>query len=685
MKNGENTTKCKYNSLYWGDRMNIGVIYLITAVICMFFNILILERTIATKYKETIDKSFCGMLIFFAVFNLVDMCWGIFFSKEYIISQAGFIIVGYMYHSFAAVSAYVWLGYTIHYMGLRQKNTLDLIRKILLVIQVVLLATNSFTRAAFDVDALGNYSMGSLRKFLYAMQFFYYIVLGLYGILKYFTDNGEKKSLYKNAIVFSFVPFIFGIGQYLFYDMAMYSLGFAFSALIIYSYNVTAQREKFMEDSFGSVSRKQASIIHGLAGNFMSIYYVDMENDSFDIYRKDNVNGILVKEEKKGENYFASVLEEGSKVVVDEDREKLIYIADKQEIEKALSGKNTFSVTMRVMYNAMPHYFEYKFVKPFENRENKKLIVGVYDIDEEIRYKISQQKNTEKLTEDAYMDALTGLYNRRAYEESIKDYLGIIDTDDFVYVSMDVNGLKNVNDNLGHEAGDELISGAASCMKKAFENYGHTYRTGGDEFVAILFLDEMHLKMVLDEFENIYKRWTGERITELSISYGCVTHAEFPVMGVLELSKLADQRMYKHKAQYYASKGIDRRGNSAAFEAIRKLYTKILKVNLTENKFTAVQVSEADKRIENSYSEVFSEWINNFAETGQVYENDKENYLSQMKLENLKNHFMAGNKYFSIKYKRKSDLEYKDAILEIVPANDYADEEQNVYLYVKEY
>lgn len=663
--------------------MNIGIIYLITAIICMLFNILILERTIATKYKETIDKSFCGMLVFFAVFNFVDVGWGVFFSKEFIISQTGFIILGYFYHSFAAVSAYVWLGYVIHYMELEDRNYLEIIRKLLLAIQIFLLATNAFTREAFDVDALGNYSMGSLRKFLYAMQFFYYIVLGLYGTLKYFFDDKEKKELYKNAMVFSLVPFIFGIGQYLFYDMAMYSLGFAFSALVIYSYNVTAQREKFMEESFGSVSRKQASIIHGLAGNFMSIYYVDMETNSFDIYRKDNVNGILVKEEKKGENYFASVLEKGSKVVVDEDRKILMHIADKQEIEKELSDKNSFSVTFRVMYNAMPHYFEYKFVKPLENGEDRKLIVGVYDIDEEVKNKINQQKKTQKLTEDAYKDALTGLYNRRAYEENIKDYLGKIDDANFVYISMDVNGLKNVNDNLGHEAGDELISGAASCMKKCFEKYGNTFRTGGDEFVAILFLSADDLTKTLEEFDNTVKAWKGDKVKELAVSYGSVTHAEFPEMGVLEISKVADQRMYKNKALYYTSKGIDRRGNSDVFESIRQLYTKILKVNFEHDEFVSIQPKNVDEKNQNDNSNIFSEWIDKFISDGQVYEEDQENFANQMALANLKKYFADGNKYFSMHYRRKNDTGYNRAMLEIVPAKDYKDTDQIVYLYVK--
>ena len=67
------------------------------------------------------------------------------------------------------------------------------------------------------------------------------------------------------------------------------------------------------------------------------------------------------------------------------------------------------------------------------------------------------------------------------YEEDILEYSAAPLSENFVYASIDVNGLKIVNDEIGHAAGDELIKGAADCMTKAFGSYGKVYRTGGDE------------------------------------------------------------------------------------------------------------------------------------------------------------------------------------------------------------
>lgn len=60
----------------------------------------------------------------------------------------------------------------------------------------------------------------------------------------------------------------------------------------------------------------------------------------------------------------------------------------------------------------------------------------------------------------------------------------------FVYVTADLNGLKGANDTLGHAAGNELIRGAADCLRAAFGAFGDIYRIGGDEFAAILYLTE---------------------------------------------------------------------------------------------------------------------------------------------------------------------------------------------------
>ena len=123
--------------------------------------------------------------------------------------------------------------------------------------------------------------------------------------------------------------------------------------------------------------------------------------------------------------------------------------------------------------------------------------------------------------------------------------------DDFVYVSADLNGLKQVNDTLGHTAGDELISGAALCLQSGFGPYGNIYRIGGDEFAALIRVKEESLAGVLENMNSIVDGWKGHSVDKVSISIGYASHREFPDLTVEELGKNADQKMYEAKNEYY--------------------------------------------------------------------------------------------------------------------------------------
>ena len=175
---------------------------------------------------------------------------------------------------------------------------------------------------------------------------------------------------------------------------------------------------------------------------------------------------------------------------------------------------------------------------------------------------IKIREANEELWKISNIDKLTGCYNRRAYEEKLKD----IANDDkmcskLVYVAVDINGLKKANDNLGHEAGDELIKGAATCLKNCFKDYGNIFRTGGDEFVAIIFCDDKNLEKCKDTLDRSVSKWKGELNISLSMSKGYAPHYEFPDMSITELAKTADQRMYEDKRNFYIRTGQDRRGS----------------------------------------------------------------------------------------------------------------------------
>lgn len=154
-------------------------------------------------------------------------------------------------------------------------------------------------------------------------------------------------------------------------------------------------------------------------------------------------------------------------------------------------------------------------------------------------------------------DELTGCLNRRAYEDDIHNKLSW--TDKFVYVSMDVDGLKMVNDTMGHAAGDELIKGAASCMTRCYGENGKVYRIGGDEFVAIVFAGDEEFAQLKKNFDKKIASWHGKHVSSMVISSGYVFSDEKKWDSVYDMAKAADRKMYDEKNKHYETKGLERR------------------------------------------------------------------------------------------------------------------------------
>lgn len=172
---------------------------------------------------------------------------------------------------------------------------------------------------------------------------------------------------------------------------------------------------------------------------------------------------------------------------------------------------------------------------------------------------LKEKYEKEKYIYTSNTDELTKCLNRHAYEADIQK----LDLNsEWVYISLDLNGLKQTNDKMGHSAGDELICAASSCMKFAFDSYGKIYRVGGDEFVVLLTQSISDLQHILKVFDSTISNWHGKYSNSMSISYGVVKSNEQSFDSIHSVSKLADQRMYKSKSEYYNTSGHDRRSYS---------------------------------------------------------------------------------------------------------------------------
>lgn len=282
-------------------------------------------------------------------------------------------------------------------------------------------------------------------------------------------------------------------------------------------------------------------------------------------------------------------------------------------------------------------------------------------------------------------DALTGMQNRRAFELYIMSPAAQNDNDHFAFLSIDINGLKQVNDNKGHEAGDELICGAAACMKKCLGPYGQLFRIGGDEFAAAIYASGDELKRIERDLEEHATNWQGKLVESLSISLGVVSRAEFRAVTLKEMVRMADERMYAAKERYYSQRGMDRRGMMRAYSALCSSYTKILKINVTDDTHKVIFMDNNERMDSMGFSDSISRWLHDFGTSGQVHPDDLGQYLELTDRRHLIQYFgEEQHTCLNIFYRRKSADGYRLTKMEMLPADDFGEGCLSLYLYVKD-
>lgn len=146
-------------------------------------------------------------------------------------------------------------------------------------------------------------------------------------------------------------------------------------------------------------------------------------------------------------------------------------------------------------------------------------------------------------------DALTGLLNRQAYYAFIHNNPESITA----MISIDMNGLKAINDSGGHAAGDEALTTLASCFMSAVKSKQKCYRLGGDEFVIVC--SNTSSSEVAELADHIRQK-VSETTYSCAIGY---SHLDEDAASVDDLLKKSDRMMYADKEHFYESSGKDRR------------------------------------------------------------------------------------------------------------------------------
>lgn len=205
-------------------------------------------------------------------------------------------------------------------------------------------------------------------------------------------------------------------------------------------------------------------------------------------------------------------------------------------IKKALETEKMQTIEYSLEMNQIRYDFEARLASCGSDR-----VVGI------VRDITERKKSEEKLVEISIHDSLTGLYNRYYFENEILR-LQKEEMMSFCVAMFDLDGLKLINDTMGHAVGDQYLMAAAKIIRNAFPSDSIISRIGGDEFCVIaLNKKNEEIQESIKRFNEGFQGFNQEsHVIQMSISFGYV-FAEQKDINIYEMLREADNRMYRVK------------------------------------------------------------------------------------------------------------------------------------------
>ena len=197
----------------------------------------------------------------------------------------------------------------------------------------------------------------------------------------------------------------------------------------------------------------------------------------------------------------------------------------------------TFFIVIQMFFPLMPFYsmgclFGTCLIHTFVYKDK--------DAEHNMAIRLAKQK--------AYKDALTGVKNKLAYLEALAELENALkngELTEYGVVVFDVNGLKTINDTLGHEAGDAYIKSGCSLICHQFD-HSPVYRIGGDEFVAILKgTDYANREALLEAFRETIPK--NQKNGDVVVASGLAVYDAATDDSYNDVFKRADAAMYEQK------------------------------------------------------------------------------------------------------------------------------------------
>ncbi|MBE5840452.1 MAG: GGDEF domain-containing protein [Butyrivibrio sp.] len=293
---------------------------------------------------------------------------------------------------------------------------------------------------------------------------------------------------------------------------------------------------------------KEEKIIYSRLGalseDYIYIFTVDPLTSSYKKYNPSNtVSDLGLPEE--GDDFFGEVIKRASEGIFEDDVEFFLTSFTKENVFKQIESKGLYENHHRLKISGVPIYVVMRANLVNEDG-NDKLIVGIFNINNKVKKDREYAENLYAAESKANIDELTGVKNKNAYSETVATLNELIERGSmtpFAIAVFDINGLKEVNDTQGHQAGDEFIRKGRDIICRFFK-HSPVYRIGGDEFVVIVQgYDFLNIDSIMTKIHkhNVKNRLKGDIV----VAAGYSKYAGDP--SVATVFERADKEMYANK------------------------------------------------------------------------------------------------------------------------------------------
>lgn len=291
--------------------------------------------------------------------------------------------------------------------------------------------------------------------------------------------------------------------------------------------------------------------LSALTGDYLCIYVVVPETG---YYREISASASYEKlvQAKNGNDFFAATREAAPRFTHPEDLNRFLSAFTRENVRAEIERHGIFTLSYRVMMEGSPLYVQLK-AAIVEEKGGARLIVGINDIDAQVRQEEAYVRRLAQARKDVNIDALTGVKNRHAYleaEERLNAQIAEQRAPEFAIVILDVNDLKKVNDTDGHKAGDQYLRNACKIICDIFK-HSPVFRIGGDEFAVIAQgSDYAGIEALIEQV--CAQNTRAKQGRGIVIACGMAKYAgDASVAPVFER---ADQNMYENKSSLKAQK-----------------------------------------------------------------------------------------------------------------------------------